>query len=211
MFLVAMIGVAGCAPKPEAKPVLGSNPQTGTGTHVLKLPSMGTALAVQMAEREKTWVSHIYIHSAPSENQLLWRMTAEREHRTNLVTQKRTHHQASYYLSEDMTEELKRVLNLYYHISPNSDVEVDAKLTLMQSGKADKVLLLGGVIDVSTKFSLRLTERRGGQTLTDKIFTGREHERFGLAPRGAIFPNKAKAEKMLEDAYQKLWKDLLKG
>lgn len=191
--------------------MLGSSPQTGTGTHILTLPSLGTELAVQLSEREKTWVSRIFIHDAPRENQLLWSTTAERKLRNNLGAQELTHHKASYYLSKDMTEELKRVLNLYYHISPNSDVEVDAKLTLSQSGKADKVLLLGDVMDVSTKFSLRLTESRGSQRLSDKIFTGYDQKRFGLAPRGTIFPRKSDAEDALERAYQELWKDLLKG
>ena len=211
LFLAAAIGVAGCAPKPEAEPVLGSNPQTGAGTHILTLPSLGTELAVQMSGREKTWVSGIFIHDAPRENQLLWRTRTERTSRNNLGKQQITYHEASYYLSEDMTEELRRVLNLYYHVSPHSDVQVDARLTLIQSGKANKVLLLGEIMDVSTKFSLRLTESRGSQTLSDKIFTGQNRERIGLAPGGAIFPSKSKAEEMLRDAYRKLWKDLLRG
>lgn len=211
LFLVAAIGLAGCAPKPDSEPVLGSNPQTGTGTHILTLPSLGTALAVQLSEREKIWVSGIFILNAPRENQLLWSTRTERTFRNKLGKQQVTYHQASYYLSEDMTEELRRVLNLYYHISPHSDVQVDARLTLMQSGNANKVLLLGDVMDVSTKFSLRLTESRGSQTLSDKIFTGQNRARIGLAPGGAIFPNKSKAEELLEDAYRKLWKDLLNG
>lgn len=211
LFLVAAIGLVGCAPKPEPETVLGSNPQTGTGTHILTLPSLGTELAVQMSEREKTWVSGIFIHDAPRENQLLWSTRTERTSRNNLGKQQVTYHQASYYLSEDMTEELRRILGLYFHISPNSDVQVDARLTLVQSGKANRVLLLGDTMDVSTKFSLRLTESRGSQTLSDKIFIGQNRERVGLVPDGTIFPNKAKAQELLEDAYRRLWKDLLKG
>lgn len=211
LLLIAAIGLVGCAPKPEAEPVLGSNPQTGAGTHILTLPSLGTELAVHMSEREKTWVSGIFIHDAPRENQLLWSTRTERTSRNNLGKQQVTYHNASYYLSQDMTEELRRVLSRYYYISPNSDVQVDARLTLMQSGRANKVLLLGDIMDVSTKFSLRLTESRGSQTLSDKIFIGQNHDRIGLAPGGTIFPNKAKAEELLEDAYRKLWKDLLKG
>lgn len=210
LFVVGMIAISlgGCAlNNPEQ--AIGDNPAMGIGTHNLRLPTLGPELRAAFAQREKTWVSRIYIHEAPIKDQRLWESTALLRHRTGVFTNYYTRHKASYFLSHGMKDNLRHDLGLYYHISPNSDVEVDVKLSVEQSGKHEDVLVAGKFMDVSSKFSLRLTESIGRKTISDKIFTGIEREHLYLTIRSAMFPRTHEAEKMLEKAYRKMWRDLL--
>lgn len=207
---IVSIGISGCAQtKPEQ--VLGTDPLTGAGTHILELPTLGQELETEFAKREKIWVRRIFIHSAPQKEQFLWSKGAKKTAFDNLNRSKITHHQSSYYLSDDMRQNLNRVLGLYYHISPNSDLEVDIKLSVKQSGTEKKIIFVGDFMEVSTKFSLRVTESLGKQVKSDKIFIGYDRDHVGIHPGGKIFPNKMDAEESLMNAYQKLWKDFLKG